>query len=311
MKRISLDDYQIISMDFGRSWVKAKTEFEGQVYETKFKSIVGDGRDIDLSKYKNPIYINVQGEDLFIGDLALKESHDPIRNSKDSKTTMTVQTLFHAVISEIAFTDKIKVLFTVPNDNYIKTVLKEIQNTYKDKCFTVKDNISNTVKTVEVIDVEIFRESDSLFYNVFGGNVNDERPTVFCSIGFKTMEVSTFEVGGIFNDKLSTTIHYGQQDILTFVRSQLKNDGIIKDLMEIDSNNTDYNEYKKRANKWASESVQQRLQSFLPNEGKEHDIFIAGGTSIALEFEDNFIKISDPQMATAQGAYYVATMLFE
>ena len=35
MKRISLDDYQIISMDFGRSWVKAKTEFEGQVYETK------------------------------------------------------------------------------------------------------------------------------------------------------------------------------------------------------------------------------------------------------------------------------------
>ena len=47
------------------------------------------------------------------------------------------------------------------------------------------------------------------------------------------------------------------------------------------------------------------------NEGKEHDIFIAGGTSIALEFEDNFIKISDPQMATAQGAYYVATMLFE
>ena len=93
--------------------------------------------------------------------------------------------------------------------------------------------------------------------------------------------------------------------------SQLKNDGIIKDLMEIDSNNTDYNEYKERANKWASESIQQKLESFLPNEGKEHDIFIAGGTSIALEFEDNFIKISDPQMATAQGAYYVATMLFE
>lgn len=91
----------------------------------------------------------------------------------------------------------------------------------------------------------------------------------------------------------------------------MKNDGIIKDLMEIDSNNTDYNEYKERANKWASESIQQKLESFLPNEGKEHDIFIAGGTSIALEFEDNFIKISDPQMATAQGAYYVATMLFE
>ena len=77
------------------------------------------------------------------------------------------------------------------------------------------------------------------------------------------------------------------------------------------SKNQDYNEYKERANKWASESVQQKIQSFLPNEGKEHDIFIAGGTSIALEFEDNFIKISDPQMATAQGAYYVATMLFE
>ena len=52
MNRIQLDDYQIISMDFGRSWVKAKTEFEGQMHEVKFKSIVGDGRDIDLSKYK-------------------------------------------------------------------------------------------------------------------------------------------------------------------------------------------------------------------------------------------------------------------
>ncbi len=310
MNRIQLDDYQIISMDFGRSWVKAKTEFEGQMHEVKFKSIVGDGRDIDLSKYKDPIYINVRGEDLFIGDLALKESHDPIRNSKDSKTTMTVQTLFHAVISELAFIDKIKVLFTVPNDNYTKTVLREMKKTYQDKSFTVKDNINNIVKTVEVIDVEIFRESDSLFYNVFGGNVNMERPAVFCSIGFKTMEVSTFEIGGIFNDKLSTTIHYGQQDILTFVRSQLKNDGIIKDLMEIDSNTTDYNEYKERANKWASESIQQKLESFLPNEGKEHDIFIAGGTSISLEFEDNFIKMNDPQMATAYGAYYVATMLF-
>lgn len=311
MNRIQLDDYQIISMDFGRSWVKAKTEFEGKSYEVKFKSIVGDGRDIDLSKYANPIYINVNGEDLFIGDLALKESHDPIRNSKDSKTTMTVQTLFHAVISELAFTDKIKVLFTVPNDCYTKTVLKDIKKTYQDKIFTVKNNINNTIKTVEIIDTEIFRESDSLFYNIFGSNVNKDRPAVFCSIGFKTMEISTFEIGGIFNDKLSTTIHYGQQDILTFVRSQLKNDGIIKDLMEIDSNTIDYNEYKKRANKWASESIQQKLESFLPNEGKEHDIFIAGGTSVELELEDNFIKMNDAQMATAYGAYYVATLLFE
>lgn len=311
MDRIQLEDYQIISMDFGRSWVKAKTEYNNEEYEIKFKSIIGDGRDIDMSKYKNPIYINVNGEDLFVGDLAQKESYDPIRNSKDSKTTITVQSLFHAVLSELAFTNKIKVLFTVPNDNYTKSVLKEMKHVYQDKKFTVKNNISNITKIVEIIDVEIFRESDSLFYNMFGSNVNTERIAVFCSVGFKTMEISTFDVGGIFNDRLSTTIHYGQQDILTFVRSQLKNDGIIKDLIEIDSNMTDYNEYKERANKWASESIQQKLESFLPNEGKECDIFIAGGTSVGLEFENNFIKMSNAQMATAYGAYYVATLLFD
>lgn len=304
------DDIQIMSMDFGRGYTKIVTEYNGKSYETKFKSVAGLGRDIDLSKYKKPIYIKVNGEDYFIGDLALKQSHDPIRNSRDSKTSRTVQTLFCAALSELAFADKVKVMFTVPNDSYTKSILKEIENTYKDKIFTVKDNITNTIKSVEVVDVNIFRESDAIYYHVFGSRTNDDKNVTMCSIGFKTTEISSFNVGGMFDDRYSTTIHYGQQDILSYVRTQLKNDGIIKDLADIDDNNTDYNEYKKQANEWATESIIQKIESFLPNEGKEYDVFIGGGTSLLLEFDNSFIKVDDPQMATAKGAYYVATMIF-
>ena len=96
-----MENIQKIGFDFGRGYVKAYSEVDNIEHVSVFKSVIGEGRDIDLSEYmdkenEKPIYIEYGKENYFIGLLAEKESQVPVRNSKDSKTSHTVEVLFAA-----------------------------------------------------------------------------------------------------------------------------------------------------------------------------------------------------------------------
>ena len=301
LDKMNVDDVQVIGADFGRGFVKAYSKVNGKEYKTIFKSIIGDGRNIDLSEYEEPIYIKFENKDLFVGILAEKESQVPIRNSKDSKTSDTVQTLMAAMLSEIAVKDTVKIMMGVPYKNYRKTVLNEVIETYKGKTIEVRNNVNGSMKKVTISDISIFRESDAATYHVLGGNINYDRPVGLAAIGFRTTELSYFDKGFKFNDKKSKTIEFGNRSLLTIVQEELERKNIMKDLTEIDTS-TDYDTYKKDAYKLGSENITQRIEDIWINT-EEMDVYVAGGTSLNLTFDDEFKVVDDPQMTTAKGLF--------
>lgn len=218
LDKTNVDDIQIIGGDFGRGYVKAFSKVNGKEHKAIFKSIIGDGRNIDLSDYEEPIYIKYENKDLFVGVLAEKESQVQIRNSKDSKTSDTVKTLMAAMLSEIAVKDTVKIMMGVPYKNYRKSVLKEVIDTYKGKTIEVKNNITGATKRVTIADISIFRESDAAAYHVLGGNIT------------------------------------------------------------------------------------QRIEDIWINTS-EMDVYVAGGTSLNLTFDEEFKVVDEPQMATAKGLF--------
>lgn len=298
------DDIQFIGGDFGRGYLKAFSKVNGKEYKTIFKSIIGDGRNIDLSEYENPIYIKYNNKDLFVGILAEKESQVAIRNSQDSKTSDTVKTLMAAMLSEIAVKDKVKIMMGVPYKNYRKAVLNEVIETYKGKTIEVKNNINGSTKRVTIEDISIFREGDAAVYHVLKGQINYDKPVGLATIGFRTTELSYFEKGFKFNDKRSKTIEFGNRSLLTIVQEELERNGITKELTEIDTS-TDYDTYKDYAYHLGSENIAQRIEDIWINTS-EMDVFIAGGTSLNLKFNDEFKVVDDPQMATARGLFEIA-----
>lgn len=299
--KTNVDDIQVIGADFGRGFVKGYSKVNGKEYKTVFKSIIGDGRNIDLSDYEEPIYIKHDNKDLFIGVLAEKESQVQIRNSKDSKTSNTVKTLMAAMLSEIAVKDTVKIMMGVPYKNYRKTVLKEVIETYKGKTIEVKNNLTGATKRVTISDISIFRESDAAAYHVLGGEINYDKPVGLASIGFRTTELSYFDKGFKFNDKRSKTIEFGNRSLLTIVQEELERNEIMKELTEIDTS-TDYDSYKKAAYTLGSENITQRIEDIWINTN-EMDVYIAGGTSLNLTFDDEFKVVEEPQMATAKGLF--------
>lgn len=295
------DDIQVIGADFGRGYVKAYSKVNGKEYKTCFKSVIGDGRNIDLTDYENPIYIKYDNKNTFIGLLAEKESHSPIRNVKDSKVTTTVQTLLAAMLSEIAIKDNVKIMMGVPYKCYRKSVLKEVIDTYKGKTIEVKNNITGTLKRVTIENISIFREADAALYSILDGKINHDKPVGFASIGFKTSELAFFDKGFKFNDKLSKSIEFGNSSLLTIVQDELENKEIYKELNEIDTS-TDYDDYKKDAYALGSENISQRLEDIWLN-SNEMDVYIGGGTALNLEFDNNFKVVEDAQMVTAKGLF--------
>lgn len=308
-----MENVQEIGFDCGRGYVKAYSEVDGVVHETIFKSVIGDGRDMDLSDYvrtgmEKPRYIEFENERYFIGLLAEKESQSPIRNAKDSKVTNTVRVLLASALSEIAVKSKIKIMIGVPYKNYRKSVLKEVIETYKGSIFKVKDKITGATKEIQILDVSIFREGDAALYHAIKGTVNDEKPVGLVAVGFRSTELSYFDKGFTFNDKRSTTIEFGNRTLLTRVQDDLVADGIMKDVNEIDSS-TDYNDLKLKAYKLGSENLAQRIEDIWINKS-EMDLYVAGGTALNLEFDEEFTLLEDAQMATAKGLFEVAQRKF-
>lgn len=304
------NDYQIIGIDVGRGFTKAYSIYNNETFKVKLKSIIGDGRNIKFEKYKDPSYIQVEGIDYFVGELAEKESYSATRNSSDSKTSLTVKILIDTVISKIAKCSNIKIMLGVPNNAYRKSVLMDVISTYKDKIITVKDNIHNSSKTVNITDIEIFREADAIAYDVMGNYINIDKDKAFISIGFKSTEISYFAKDMMFIDKLSKTIPYGNQHMLSYVQNKLKDNNIVKELYEIDSNKKDYDELKKMAYELASESFVQKIEGIIPNDFIETDVYVGGGTALHLTLDDRFNLIDDAQMSVARGLAYVGKLMF-
>ena len=303
-----MENIQEIGFDCGRGYVKAYSEIDSTVKSVIFKSVIGDGRDMDLSEYmksdEKPRYIEFENERYFVGLLAEKESQTPIRNSKDSKVSETVRVLLASVLSEIAVKNKVKLMIGVPYKNYRKSVLKEVIEIYKGKVFKVKDRITGSYKEVCIEDVSIFREGDAALFHALKGKINEDKPVGLASVGFRTTELSYFDKGFIFNDKRSATIEFGNRTMLSRIQDDLLSNEITKDVNEIDSSN-DYDEMKKAVYKFGSENLAQRIEDIWINK-KEMDLYVAGGTALNLKFDDEFKVLDDAQMATAKGLFEVA-----
>ncbi|HAT4225042.1 ParM/StbA family protein [Clostridium perfringens] len=300
---------QIIGLDIGRGYSKGYSEINGLVKECMFKSIIGEGRALNFADYESPIMINFKNEDWFIGLLAEQESQTPIRNSKDSKTTETVQTLIAAALSQLAVEEEVKVVLGVPYKSFRKSVLEEVVETYKGKEIKVKDKINGGTKEIKIVDIMIFRESDAALYWQVRDNKNNNKPVGLVSIGFRTTEMSYFDKGLKFNDRKSDTIEFGNRSVMNNVKDKLLNMDIIKDVNEIDTS-SDYEDMKKKAYKIASENIEQQIEDKWVNLS-EMDIYIAGGTALNMSFDSRFKVLADAQMATAKGLWLIGIRTFK
>lgn len=299
---------QIIGLDIGRGYTKGYTEINGLIKECIFKSIIGEGRNLDFSNYENPIMINYNMEDWFVGLLAEQESQTPIRNSKDSKITETVQILIATALSQLSVEEEVKIMLGVPYKSFRKSVLQEVQEMYKDKTIKIKDKINGGSKEIKILDISIFREGDSALYWQVRNQGNIIKPVGMVSVGFRTTELSYFDKGLKFSDKKSDTIEYGNRSAMNNVKDKLLNKGIIKDINEIDTSD-DYDDMKKKAYAMATENIEQQIEDKWVNLD-EMDIYISGGTSLNMKFDDKFIKVEDAQMATAKGLWLIGSRTF-
>lgn len=298
---------QIVGLDIGRGYVKGYSEVNGIVKECLFKSVIGEGRNIDFSTYENPIMIQFENEDWFVGLLAEKESQTVVRNSKDSKTTNTVKVLMAAALNELAVEDNVKIMLGVPYKSFRKVVLSEVIESYKGKTIKVKDKINGGYKEIRIVDISIYREGDAALYWELKDKNND-KPVGLASIGFRTTELSYFEKDLIFNDKKSDTIEFGNRSVMNNVKDKLLDIGIIKDINEIDTSN-EYDELKEKAYMIATENIEQQIEDKWVNLD-EMDIYIAGGTSLNMKFDNRFKLVNDTQSATAKGLWLVGTRKF-
>ena len=298
---------QEIGLDIGRGYVKAYSEYNGIVKSCMFKAVCGEGRSIDTSNYENPIQIEFEKFEYFIGLLAEKESQVANRNAKDSKVSETVQVLFAAALNEVAIADNVKIVLGVPYKSFRKTVLSEVVETYKGRTFEVKDKLKGGRKTVTIDSISIFRESDAALYWELREVKTNQKPVGMVTVGFRSTELSYFEAGLKFNDKKSKTIEFGNRSAMLLVKDTLEKDDIIKEVNEIDTSNQ-YDKLKKKAYSLATERVEQEIEDAWVNLS-EMDIYIAGGTALNMSFDKQFKFVDDSQMATAKGLYLVATRI--
>ena len=309
MVRTSRKKYiQTIGLDCGRGFTKGYTELNGIVKECCFKSIIGEGREIELSGFDNPIRINFENNDWFVGMLAEKESQAAARNSKDNKTSRTVRVLIASALSKLAMEDTVNIMLAVPYKSFRRSVLADIVETYKGNTFKVKDELTGEYKEVKVNDISICREADAALYWEIRDREELEKPVGIVNIGFRSTEIAYFDKSLTFIDKKSDTKEFGNKSIMDTVKDKLLNKGIIKEINEIDSSD-DYNDMKAMAYELASENIDQIIEDKWINLD-EMEIFIAGGTSLNLVFDERFKVIEDAQMATAKGCWLVGTQRF-
>lgn len=296
-------ELQIIGLDIGRGYVKGSTEFRKEKKECLFKSVIGDGRELEFQDYEDPIYINFNDRNYFVGLLAEEESKSPVRNSDDSKVSLTVRVLVAAALSKLASTENISLMLGVPNRAFNKRTLKQVTEEYKGKTFKIKDKITSAIKEVTIREVNICKEGDAALIYTLDGTPNTN-PVAIAVVGYRTTELSYFNPKLKAVDKLSETYEFGNQNVLSIIKSELESQGIIKETFEIDSSDF-YDEMKKKEYEEASERLSQYLSEIWKNTG-EMTTYIGGGTALHMTFPSNFKIIEDTQMATARGLRMIA-----
>lgn len=298
---------QIISIDIGRGYLKGYTEYNNEKLEFKCKSVIGDSRNIDINEYTQPIYLEIGNRNYFVGEIAEKESHNSIKNTRDSKTSTTAETLLVTALNALAKTEQVKVMLGVPYDCFTKSQMVEIKGKYKGKEYIVKDKINNSTRRIFIEDINIYREADaSMFYIV--KNKNNTKPIGVINAGFKTTELAYYDKGYKFNDLHSMSMNYGCQNALSLVQEQLRSDGIKKELNEIDSS-TDYDNQKQEAFDLMSEKISQKIEEIWLNI-KEMDVFVTGGNALNMKIDERFTLVDDCQMTTAKGLYLVGKEIY-
>lgn len=303
-----MKDTQIIGLDIGRGYVKGYTEYNGFSKSCLFKSVTALGRHMDFKDYEDPIFLEVDNDEYFVGILAEKEGHNPTQNLKDDKTTMTVQKLVFAALSKLALTDNVKIMLGVPNKLFKKSELQNIKETYKNRVINIKDKITSSYKIVRIEDIEIYREGDAaLLWHIQNYTITNNDIGVV-TIGFRTTEFSYYDKGLMFNNLKSSTEELGNKDALEYIQKRLSSDNIMRKLHEIDSSDR-YEDLKEIAYKNLTENIEQLIESKWTNLN-EIDVFIAGGTALNMDFK-TYPVIEDSQMVTAKGLFLVALNMFK
>lgn len=304
---------QYIGMDIGRGYVKAYSEHMGEVYQTRFKSIVALGRDMDFNEdfdkmeNQDKIYIEIEGKKFFCGKLAELEGFNPNQNERDDKTSPTVKRLVYAALNEVAVSSQVKIMLGVPHKLFKKEVLNAVIEAYKGKTIEIKNKITGTFKEVTIRDILIFREADAaLMWHVRQYPTLKNGAVAMVNVGFRTTELCFYEKGLKYNDKKSNTLELGNKTALEYVERELSTSGTKRTLAEIDSSD-EYDDLKENAYEMLSETIANRIEGAWINLN-EVAICACGGTSQKLTL--GYEVIDDPQMATSKGLYLVAKKKF-
>lgn len=298
---------QYVGLDIGRGYVKGYSEHKGLKYQCKFKSVFALGRSIDLKDYDNPVYVEIDGTEYFVGDLAEKEGHSPTNNFKDDKTSLTCEILIMTALSQLAVESDVKIVIGVPNKLFKRSVFDKIINKYKDVEFSITDKITNKIKTIKIVDISIFREADAALMWKAKENPKLTNTSIGVAIvGFRTTELAYYDKGLKFNDKKSTTLEKGNVTALEYIDKHLTKNGIKHTLNEIDSS-ADYDKLKEKAYRMLSENIETDLEMLWINL-KEVAIFVGGGTALHLDINHELLE--DAQMVVSKGLWHVSRSVF-
>lgn len=309
-KNIINQESQIIGADIGRGYTKGYTVYNGEASECCFKSIVSLGREIDFDDYKDPIYLEVEGEEYFAGILAEVEGYSPTSNNMESKITLTAEKLLYALLDKLAVADNVKLVLGVPNKSYNKRTLNEVIEAYKGKAIKILNKITKRYKNVFIEDISIFRESDAALFWELRDRTTTNKPIGMVTVGFRTTEFTYFDKGMKFNDKKSKSLELGNKTALEYVQRELNDKfNLSKELFEIDSNTGDYDKLKEKGYRILSEKVAQEVDSYWVNT-EEMDIYFGGGTTQRMKIYNGTL-VEAPQMSTAKGLYIVGTKVFK
>ncbi len=305
-----MSEKQIIGIDIGRGAVKYYSKFKEEEITGKFNAVFGTGRNgISYNLWNDPIALEVNGNLLFFGELAIKESMNQTSNIKDEKDSFVSEMLLIAALSKAARTKNVKIMLGVPNRLFNKRTREAIVNKYKGKLYKFKDCVTKENKEAYIADIDIYREADSALVYMQRGKVNT-KPVALVSIGFRTTELSFYEPKFKFIDKRSASIGIGARDVLEETKKILESERIYKTVEELDIDNT-YDDRKVMGYNMIANKIEQEIDSLWVNLGELENIYLCGGTSCNTDLSPTiFNRIDDPQMATAKGLYFVGTRKF-
>ena len=138
-----MSEKQIVGVDIGRGSVKYYSKFREEEVSGKFNAVFGTGRNgISYNLWNDPIALEVNGNLLFFGELAIKESINQTSNIKDEKDSFVSEMLLIAALSRTAKTKNVKIILGVPNRLYNLKSREIIINKYKGKTYKFKDDVT-------------------------------------------------------------------------------------------------------------------------------------------------------------------------